>query len=278
MTGQATHGPAIGKRPAKEKRGRKTAGQKPGSQKSGLISGRMPPREPRGAGRVLNSTGQAPRHPGPTNQTYMKQNLMLKSLLLAAAFGLAGAARAADGLSAATVPPSGTMGLLGQTYAGLTYSYIDLNNSSSHRDDYRFDYNQTLNPGLDGVLSYDFAQAGSDRQQALVGALRSFCTNYTWGKPYVEAGAGYTWERFDGGKDNSLLWELAVGAEFQVAPAVTITPFVKYTGTPDLARRNEWDYGVKANYWVDSQWAVTVGLARTNHQDMAYTVGTNFRF
>ena len=209
----------------------------------------------------------------------MKINQRTQSLLLAAlALGLAGAARAADPMSSASVPPSGTMGLLGQTYAGLTYSYVDLNHSSSHTDDYRFDFNQPLNANLDSILSYDFLQTGSLKQQALVGAFRAYSTAYTWGKPYAEAGAGYTWERGDGGHDNSLLWEVAVGTEFQLAPAWSVTPFVQYQGTPDLARRDQWIYGVKANYWVDRQWALTAGVDRDNHQAMRYTVGTNFRF
>jgi hypothetical protein len=209
----------------------------------------------------------------------MKQNVILQSLLLAAAaFGLAGAARAADGMSAATVPPSGTMGLLGQTYAGLTYSYGDLDNSSSHRDDYRIEFNEALNANLDGLLSYDYIQAGSLKQNAIEFALRTYSTSFSWGKPYVEGGGGYVWERFNGGTDNSLIWHAAVGVEFQVAPAFTVTPFVKYQDTPSLSQRDEWDYGVKANYWVDSQWALTAGVARSNHQDMTYTIGTNFRF
>ena len=221
--------------------------------------------------------GQRPA--GPTHQTTMQQNHFFKSLLLlTAALGLAGAARAADPMSAAPVPPSGTMGLLGQTYAGLTYSYVDLKHSTSHTDDYRFDYNQPLNAGLDSSLSYDFMQTGPVKQQAVAGALRAYCSAYSWGKPYVEAGAGYTWERGGGVRDNSVLWEIAVGTEFQLAPAFTLTPFVKYQGTPDLASRDLWNYGAKANYWVDSQWALTAGLDRDNHQAMRYLVGTNFRF
>lgn len=207
----------------------------------------------------------------------MKQNIIIKSLLLAsAAFALTAAARADE---PRPVPASGTMGLLGQTYAGLTYSYTDLNNTSAHADDYHFEINQTLNAGLDGVFSYDWTQGGSvGKQQAVMAALRAFSTAYAWGKPYVEAGGGYAWEKVAGTRDNSFIWDAAVGVEFQVAPAVTITPFVKYQGTPDLVQREKWDFGVKANYWVNSQWAVTAGIARDNHQNTGFTVGTNFRF
>ena len=79
-------------------------------------------------------------------------------------------------------------------------------------------------------------------------------------------------------KDNSLIWQVATGVEFQASPAVTVTPFIRYQGTPSLARRDVWDFGVKANYWVNSQWAVTVGLDRDDHQNTGFTLGTNFRY
>jgi len=63
-----------------------------------------------------------------------------------------------------------------------------------------------------------------------------------------------------------------------VAPALTVTPYVKYQDAPDLTNGSVWKYGVKANYWIDSQWAVTAGLERSTDQDMKYTIGTNFRF
>ena len=214
---------------------------------------------------------------------HMKNKIILKSLILSAvaALGLAPSAFAGgdEPNTPASVPASGTPGLLGQTYAGLTYSYVDLNRSSSHADDYHFDYNESLKSGLDGVLSYDWTQSNSQtKQQSLRAGLRAFSAAYVWGKPYVEAGAGYTWEKVAGVKDNSFLWQAGLGVEFQAAPAVTVTPFIRYSDAPSLSQRDKWDFGVKANYWVDRQWAVTAGLVRDDHQNMTYTVGTNFRF
>ena len=37
-------------------------------------------------------------------------------------------------------------------------------------------------------------------------------------------------------------------------------------------------YGVKGNYWVTHQWAVTAQLDRNDNQDMGYKVGFNYRF
>lgn len=211
----------------------------------------------------------------------MNQNITLKSLLLvaAAAFGLAASARA-DGN-----PPTAAAadGLLGLTYAGLSYSYQSLDRSPVNADSYGFEYNQPLNPGFDAVFNYDWTQAGllaGDRahEQNLAAALRAFGTSQSWGKPYLEAGIGYDWMKFAGARDHSFEWIAGAGIEFQAAPALTITPFVRYTRTNGYADKNTADYGVKANYWVTRQWAVTGGISRNDRQDMTYRLGANFRF
>ena len=209
----------------------------------------------------------------------MKQTIIIKSLFIAATLlGVAAVVRAEDPL-----PPSGTMGLLGQTYAGLDYSYINLEHSPKNAEGFGFQYNQSLNTGLDSILTYDWTQTGliagdRARQQTLGGALRAFSNSYSWGKPYVEAGIGYTWTKTAGVDDHSFVWDVAVGTEFQVAPKVTVTPYVQYLDAPDLATGNTWNFGVKANYWVNSQWAVTGGIRANDHHSTTFTVGTNFRF
>ena len=209
----------------------------------------------------------------------MKQNIIIKSLLAAAAtLGFAAAASAQD-----PVPASGNMGLLGQTYAGLNYSYINFDDAPVNGQNFGFEYNQALNAGLDGVLTYDWTQSNlfaGDRakQQTLGGALRAFSTSYSWGKPYAEAGIGYTWTKYAGTHDNSFVWEAAVGSEFQLAPKVTLTPYIQYTDAPDLSSSGTWNFGVKANYWVNSQWGVHGGITTTDDHDTAFTVGTHFRF
>jgi hypothetical protein len=210
----------------------------------------------------------------------MKHTTILKSLMLAATLTGVAAMRAGE---PTPVPASGTMGLLGQTYAGLTYSYVNLDSSPANADNYEFQINQALNAGLDGVLSYNFMQtdpvAGSRlNQQTISGALRAFSTSQPWGKPYIEGGVGYTRVKFAGARDNSATWEAAVGAELQIAPAVTVTPYIKYQDAPDLAGGSTWNFGAKANYWVNSQWSVTGGINRDDNQNTGYMIGTNFRF
>ena len=60
--------------------------------------------------------------------------------------------------------------------------------------------------------------------QPVTASLRAFCNAYSWGKPYVEAGLGYAWQHDAPGSDGSYVWRVAAGTEFQVAPAVTVTP------------------------------------------------------
>ena len=216
----------------------------------------------------------------------MKPNRLLKTLLIsaAAAFSLAAFARAdvspdREPLEATTAVGQG---LLGQQYASLTYSYIDLD-APTHADNYSFGLNQPLNTGLDAVFSYDYTQTGliaGDRlsQHAVMAGLRAFGNSHSWGKPYVEAGAGYAWQKFAGSRDNSFVWGVGAGVELQLAPAFTLTPSVEYADAPDLAGSGTWTFGVKANYWIDSQWSVTAGIDRDDDQNTSFTVGTNFRF
>lgn len=219
---------------------------------------------------------------------HMKQNTTLKYLFLsaAAALALARSARADVPLETpaleATTPIH--QGLLGQQYASLTYSYLDLHNAVN-ADNFEFAVSQPLNTGLDAIFAYDWTQshlsAGSRlNTQDLTAGLRAFGNTYSWGKPYVEAGVGYAWQHgTPSGTDHSVLWRAAIGAELQVAPALSVTPYIEYADAPDLAAsRRGWNFGVKANYWIDSQWAITGGLAESSHHDTKYTVGTNFRF
>ncbi len=216
----------------------------------------------------------------------MKTIHPLKSLLLASALalGLGSAARADDMLPVnQSTAAAGNQGLLGQEYGTLTYSYINLDGASTHADSYNFEVNQPLAFGLDGLVNYAYSQSGvvagsRVKTNTLGAALRAFSTAYNWGKPFVEAGGGYTWNRSAGASDNSFIWAAAAGVEFQVAPATTVTPYVRYVDAPDIAGGQAWNFGVKASHWINSQWAVTAGLSRDDNQSTAFTVGTNFRF
>jgi opacity protein-like surface antigen len=215
----------------------------------------------------------------------MNQKITLKSFILvaAASLGLATSALAAESPTTAPASSANALGLLGQTYAGLSYSYLHLDSSPVNADSYGFEYNQALNTGFDAVFNYDWAQSGvvlgdRAREETLSAAVRAFCTKQTWGKPYIEAGIGYDWLKFASVKDRSFLWIAGAGVEFQATPELTVTPFVRYVRAESYADKDTVTYGVKANYWVNRQWAVSAGIDRNDSQDMGYKLGMNFRF
>ena len=216
----------------------------------------------------------------------MKKKIILNSLVLAAtALALTAAARADTVADTAPAVPtaSAPLGLLGQTYAGLSYSYVHLESSPVNADRYSFEYNQPLAAGFDAVFNYDRTQdhlLAGDRpyRQAFDGTLRAFSNAYAWGKPYLEGGLGYDWTKAAGLKDHSFAWIAGAGVEFQATPALTVTPFIRYERTNGFADRNTADYGVKANYWLTTQWAVTAALSRDDAQNLSYKIGVNCRF
>ncbi|MFZ5496357.1 MAG: hypothetical protein ACOZE5_13620 [Verrucomicrobiota bacterium] len=228
----------------------------------------------------------------------MKQKITLQNLLFAAALSLGfvlnsaladdsqpgkstiPAGQPADQLA----PAAGNLGLLGQTLGTLTYSRINLDDTTVNLDSYALEINQPLAFGFDGVFGYDYSRSGAfagsrQTQHTLTAALRAFSNNFNWGKPYVEAGLGQVWEKFAGASDKSLLWEAAAGVEFQVLPRLAVTPYGRYEDTPDLAgSEGRWSVGVKGSFWLDRSWAVTAGFEHDDEQNNAFTVGTNFRF
>lgn len=214
----------------------------------------------------------------------MKQKIILKSLLLSAvaAAGLAASAFAGGDEPNTPAPVDLNTGLLGQTYAGLTYSYINLDAAPVNAASYGFAYNQPLKPGFDAVFTYDWVQSGpfaGDRahEQQLGATLRAFASG-VWGRPYVEAGVGYDWLKFAGIKDHSFLWIAGAGIEFQPVSKLTVTPFVRYARATGYDDADEVSYGVKANYWINRQWALTGALSRNDSQDMTCKVGVNVSF
>jgi len=207
----------------------------------------------------------------------MKSNHSLKSLALATALvaALAVSARADSGLPAPAAADTAVgQGLLGQSYGTLTYSYIDLDGVSGHADDYQFALTQPLSFGLDGFLSYDFVDHSFGNQHVVMAGLRPFSTRFNWGKPFAEASAGFAWTS----GDDSFVWEIGTGVEFQVTPKLTLTPYIQYADAPDLPGDGTVNFGAKGNYWVTPQWAVTASVEIDDDENTGFTVGTNFRF
>jgi hypothetical protein len=175
-------------------------------------------------------------------------------------------------------------GLLGQSYVGLDYGYTRLHSAPvSDVQGLNFEYNQPLNSGFD--LNIGMSDAWSSqfsgtraRQKTVDASAVAFMPDLSWGRPFIGVGAGWAWTKVSNVRDNSFLYTIDTGVEFQVTKALSVTPLVSFTDTTSFHTDNKWAYGAKANYWITSQWGLTAAVMRDNMVNTTYSVGANYRF
>jgi opacity protein-like surface antigen len=199
--------------------------------------------------------------------------------------GLAAGAFAADDAAPApaSVPVPAGHGLLGQSYVSLGYSYTDFTDTGVAGNTYGVMINEGVREGLDTFLEYSNLQStntglGHLNEQIADFGARAF-TNIAGFKPYAEAGLGGVWLRAPLVEhQNSLLWFVGAGVEWQATPDLSITPFVRMNYANRLDDSRQWDYGVKGNYWITDKIGVMATLTRDNSRDMSYGAGVTIRY
>ena len=207
-----------------------------------------------------------------------------RSFLAAAALalGLASAATAQTVTATDTTPVTRSSGLLGQTYASASLGFIDLDNTGVDARSYSLGLNQYVRDGVDSFLDYNYTRsdrfAGTRLTQHDVLAGARFYVNHAGVKPYAEAGVGWVWQKAGPVSDNSFAWAAGVGAEFSVASATSVTPFVRYSDLTDGGNNDQWEYGVKANHWLTEKVALQGGISRDDDRNMFYRFGVNVRY
>lgn len=221
----------------------------------------------------------------------MKQKTKpLKNLMLAAAasLGFAATAFAQDPAKAPPNPAAPAMptGLLGSSYAGVTWHYLDLHGGPpgvAHGAS--ADVNVALAPRLDLGVGYDWLRARAGGVSSYEDKLDLSLTGYLrqgWGTPYFKAGTGYAWRHgtFAGRRGS---WGVAAeaGAEFAVAPAFAVAPFVAWDRETGF-NRNQLHYGARASWRVTREWSVTAAaryIDATRAVDRGvYSLGVNYHF
>jgi hypothetical protein len=219
----------------------------------------------------------------------MKQKINLKFLILAAAVSLGGVASASAQNANVAVPnpaestPVG--GLLGSRYMEVGYNYIDLTGTGPHRaDGYGVAFNQPLNANFDVKFDYDWARAkdaGVRLTQQDVGVGATAYSVFEWGRPFAMAAVGWQWQKGGGVSDNSFTYKVGVGAEFQVARAFVVTPFVNFVRATSF-NDSEVDVGVKAAYRVTKDWSITAraqyDAVRHAKDATEYSLGVAYHF
>ncbi len=213
----------------------------------------------------------------------MNQSYSFKHLILAAAvsLGLGSAAFAGDGPT--TTPAAGD--LLGRNYAGVTYDYYDLGGGAPGvARGYTFEANIPVRSQLDFKVTHEFASAEAfgltARSNTLYASAVGYAPDFAWGKPYIEAGAGWTWL---GGvvDDDSFAYRVGLGAEFAVAPSITLTPFVNFQRATHF-NASEVRPGLKAVYRLGESWGAVAKFeyvaARHDSDSRVFSLGVNYRF
>jgi len=215
----------------------------------------------------------------------MKNIITLKTLILAAAvsLGLSATALAQDGTQVPN-PAAGTShGLLGQSYAIASYSYINNHGTDIDAHAYDFTLNQNVRDGIDALMEYDYTNSesllgGRDNHRMIDAGVRAYTITHGF-KPFVEAGLGWIWEKAPFGyRANSAAYFVGTGAEFQVTKDFSVTPLVRFTDGMKRDINHKVTYGVKANYWLSERVGLTADVLRDNHRDMQYTLGVSLRY
>lgn len=216
----------------------------------------------------------------------MIKSKSINFLMLAAAGVLAQTAFAQSASS-----PSG--GLLGRDYFGLEGSYLNRDKSDIGFRSFDVRMNKNVMQGLDASLGYGYGNSenfsGSDLDRNTVDLGGRYFKEIGRGiKPFVDASAGWTW--LDGPlgfDDDSFTWSGGGGVEYAVNDKFAVTPYARYreatslqTAVSDSFRYDDdvFEYGIRANYWVRSGWAVTAGVQRDDNKSMRYSAGVVLGF
>lgn len=210
----------------------------------------------------------------------MKNNpTFLKSILVgASALGLALTLHANEAESASS--------LLGQHYVATSVGIVDLDAANTPRV-FHVDYNRNFATGVDLRLELDYFRS-QPTNSVLYGharyadynaavAVRTFTVRGRFA-PYAEAGAGWTWFKLAGWREDSFVWFAGAGVEASVTRDLSLTPFVRYTDRVNLFRGDQWSYGVRANYALTPRVGLVASVERDDDRNTRYTAGLSYRF
>jgi len=211
----------------------------------------------------------------PKTKPNMKQTTTLKSFILAAAasLGLTASAFAQEASDSVV-----TGGLLGTRYTAIEGNYYDLHKSDpAYATGFTVAYNQPLTANIDLGGDYSWTR-GTGAARLTEQELNFNATAYkafSWGKPFVTAGAGWVWDRATtataAAKDDSFAYKVGTGVEFVVGQA-SFTPYVNFARAASY-NANELQAGVLASYHLTREWAVT---GRLQYDVTEGTVGNSF--
>lgn len=214
----------------------------------------------------------------------MNQKTTLKTIagIAAVSLGLAVSAMAQTATSTDTTPVSRGDSMLGQNYAGVAYDFTHVHDSAlDNFNGFSFRYNQALSAGFDFTAGYAWGRSNevagvrAHQQEATLGV--TIFSDYNGVRPYLEPGLGWAWAKVGGAKDDSFLYYVGAGVEFQVTQPWTVTPYVQFVDATEWAG-NTWNFGVKSAYRLTRDWSATVDVSIDDDRNTGFALGAAYHF
>ena len=192
-------------------------------------------------------------------------------------------------------------GVLGHTYADLSYSWVDFHRDSGLDADgfiAGLNGNSPIARGIDLGLGYNYYRENNHRNpftgtpyDARYHEVATRATFYTPTsgnmKPFVSGGVGYQWSRGDLQAlrtfDHEWTWMASGGVE-AIMGSIVLTPRVSYVDTMRSHSIGSWQYGAQVHHWFSEK---TGGYLDATFRDplngggresWTYTAGMRFRF
>ena len=180
--------------------------------------------------------------------------------------------------------PDETGGLLGRTYSAVEFGF-NHHVESAPRILRRYGFVSSrplgeLGPYVDASFHYDYTRGSEfgarfDEHDLTVAFLRYFPQGDV--KPFVQAEAGWLWQRFAGRHEDSFVYRLGGGVEFLLKPRVALTPFVTYRDARQVEQR-AWNVGAKMVFRANRSWSWSVALQVDDSHNLEYAAGVQRRF
>lgn len=198
----------------------------------------------------------------------------MKSIKLLGAIAALVAGTSAFAQQSSTAPaPSG---LLGQRYASVAFSAVDLNRARNDQFGATAGVNLPLTSSLDLGLSYTHSWLESFSKIDNDTVFADLTTYFSSGaiKPFGSVALGYDWNNIDDGA----LWGVRAGFEYDVNSRFSTAVSAGYNDDFESGNNGQWDGAVRANYWVTRSIAAVATVSVIERGNVAYSLGATFRF
>lgn len=195
------------------------------------------------------------------------------------AAGLSGPANAAT-----TTDRYGSSGLLGTSYIGGTFDYIDFRDPAVRGGKgSRLFLNHAITENVDVSADYSYAYA---RIRPAVGKMQNhqFFTDGTFvfrrhgSQPYIRGGVGRTLAYIPGPNQREWHYRTEAGVEMPVGRHLSLTPFVRYTDGFRSRVGDKFEGGLATQAALSENVSMIARASRADNRDNSFSVGLALPF